>query len=243
MAEFVQPKALEAKVEKIAPIRKAIAKNLKTVMDTIAYVSLVRKGEVNALWDFRKKHVAEVQEREGVKLTFLSWILKATAIALTEFPAFIGSWNDQTGEVTYPDTVNINIAVDTPFGLVVPVIRSAEKLSIVEIQKEIVRLAGLAQARKLTMKDMSGGHFTITNVGSVGVLHGSPIPNLGQVAILAVGAIADEVKVNKDGSFAPTKQLYLSVAADHRWVDGADMARLNNRIYELLEKPELLGEL
>ncbi|VEU60452.1 pyruvate dehydrogenase E2 component (dihydrolipoamide acetyltransferase) [Mycoplasmopsis bovigenitalium] len=243
MAEIIQPKALEAKTEKIAPIRKAIAKNLKQVMDSIAYVSLTRKGDVSNLWDYRKANLASVQEKHGVKLTFLSWIIKATSIALTEFPAFLGNWNSETGEVTYPDTVNINIAVDTPFGLVVPVIRETEKLSIVEIQKEIIRVADLAQNRKLTMKDMAGGHFTITNVGSVGAMFGNPIPNLGQVGIIAVGTIADEVKVNKDGTFAPTKQLYTTIAADHRWVDGADMARLNNRILELLEKPELLGEL
>ncbi|TQC51532.1 dihydrolipoamide acetyltransferase [Mycoplasmopsis mucosicanis] len=243
MTEIVQPKSLEARTEKISPIRKAIAKNLKEVMNTIAYCALTRKGDVSALWDLRKKNVTAVLEKEGVKLTFLSWIIKATAIALSEHQAFIGSWNEETGEITYPDSINISIAVDTPYGLVVPVIRNVEKLSIVEIQKEIVRFAKLAQDRKLTMKDMTGGCFTITNVGSVGVLHGSPIPNKGNVGILAVGAIADEVKVNKDGSFSPSKQLYLTIAADHRWVDGADMARLNNRVFELLEKPELLGEL
>ncbi|MCS4536572.1 MULTISPECIES: 2-oxo acid dehydrogenase subunit E2 [unclassified Mycoplasma] len=243
MSEMIKPKDLVAKVEKIPPIRKAIAKNLKNVMDNIAYCALTRKGDATTLWNYRKANVAKVLEKDGVKLTFLSWITKATAIALTEFPAFLGSWNAETGEITYPDSVNINIAVDTPFGLLVPVIRNVEKLSVVEIQKEIVRLAALAQERKIGPKDMAGGNFTITNVGSVGVLHGSPIPNGGQVGILAVGAIMDEVIVNKDGSFAPSKQIYLSVAADHRWVDGADMARLNNRIIELLQKPELLGEL
>ncbi|MBU4690467.1 2-oxo acid dehydrogenase subunit E2 [Mycoplasma sp. ES3157-GEN-MYC] len=243
MSDMIQAKELVAKTEAITPIRKAIAKNLKQVVDNIAYCALTQKTDASALWNFRKQVVVSVQEKEGVKLTFLSWIIKATAIALTEFPAFAAKWDGEKGEVSYPETININIAVDTPYGLVVPVIRNVEKLSIVEIQKEIVRLAQLAQDKKLTMKDMSGGNFTVTNVGSMGVLFGSPIPNLGQTAILAVGSIVDGVKADKSGAFSLIKELYLTIAADHRWVDGGDMGRLNNRIMQLLQTPELLGEL
>lgn len=243
MAEMIQPKELTIKTEKITPARKAIAKNLKQVVDNIAYCALSRKVDSDNLWAYRKQVLADVQEKHGVKLTFLSWIMKATAIALTEYPAFIASWNQETGEVIYPETINMNIAVDTPYGLMVPVVKDVQKLTISEIQKEIIRLAQAAQDKKLKIADIMGGNFTVTNFGSIGAEFGSPIPNLGQVGILGVGAITDGIKVNKDGSMSPYKQMYLTIAADHRWVDGADIGRLNNRIAELLQTPELLGEL
>ncbi|VEU77884.1 2-oxo acid dehydrogenase subunit E2 [Mycoplasmopsis columbinasalis] len=241
MAEIINVKPLEAKEVPLAPIRKAIAKNLKHAMDSVAYCSLVQKVNATPLWNHRKAVLANVQEKHGVKLTFLSWIIKAITIALSEFPIFAAKVNEETGKIVYPDTLNIGIAVDTPYGLVVPVIKGAEKLSIVEIQQEIVRLAGLARDRKLKMSDMQGGCYTITNVGSVGVLWGTPIMNYPEISITAVGAIQDELAL-VDGQVVANKVMYLSIAADHRWVDGADMGRFNGRVKELLEQPELLGE-
>lgn len=242
MSNIIEVKPLEAKVEKLTPMRKAIARNLKTAMSSVAYCSLTLKLDATNLWNHRKAVVNQVAEKEGVKLTFLSWIIKATTIALSEFPIFSAKVNEESGEVIYPAELNIGMAVDTPYGLVVPVIKNAEKLSIVEIQKEIVRLATLARDRKLKMSDMQGACFTITNVGSVGVLYGSPIMNYPEIGILATGAIVDEVMV-KDGQFVAGKSMGLSIAADHRWVDGADMGRFVSRIIELLKEPEKLGEL
>ena len=248
--EYIKVKPLVEKVDKLATIRKAIARNLRNVTDNVAYCSLVNKVDATALWNYRSKVKDDVLKKQGVKLTFLSWIIKAVTIALSEHPMFSAQVNADSGEVHFPGTLNIGMAVDTPFGLVVPVIKNAEKLSIVEIQKEIIRLSTLARDRKLTMADMSGACFTITNVGSVGVLFGSPIMNpvmnkpgiASEMAILGTGAIIDEVQV-KDGKMVSGKAMYLSIAADHRWVDGGDMGRFNYRIKELLEDPEKLGEL
>ncbi|EGV00304.1 2-oxo acid dehydrogenase subunit E2 [Mycoplasmopsis columbina] len=242
MAELVKLQPLEAKEVPIPRIRKAIAKNLKNAMDSVAYCSLVQKVNATALYNHRKAVLAKVQEQHGVKLTFLSWIIRAVVIALSEYPIFAAKVNEETGQIIYPGELNIGIAVDTPRGLVVPVIKGADKLSIVEIQQEIVRLATLARDGKLSMADMQGGHYTITNVGSVGVMWGTPIMNYPEIAITAVGAMVDE-PLYKDGQWEPVKMMYLSIAADHRWVDGADMGRFNGRVKELLEMPEVLGEL
>lgn len=242
MADIFETKPLVAKEEKIAPIRKAIAKNLKFAMSSVAYCSLVQKVNVTNLWNYRLAVKDKVVAEHGVKLTFLSWIIKAVTIALSEYPVFSAKFDEEKGVAIYPEHLNIGIAVDTPYGLVVPVIKNAETLSIVEIQKEIIRLATLARDKKLKMSDMQGGCYTITNVGSVGIMWGSPIMNYPEIAITAVGAITDEV-MKKDDNFEVGKVMYLSIAADHRWVDGADMGRFNGRVKELLESPERLGEL
>lgn len=240
--ELAKVKPLEEKEAPISGIRKAIAKNLKEVLETSAYCSLVLKADVTNLWNLRAKVKDKVFEEHNIKLTFLSWIVKASAIALSEYPSFAARWDGVEGKVYYPGTLNIAIAVDTPFGLFVPVIRGVENLSIIEIQKEIVRLSTLAREKKLKMSDMTGGCFAITNVGSAGVLFGSPIMNKGNTAISATGAIIDELKLNKEGAVENRKVMYLPIAADHQWVDGADMARFQGRIKELIENPEQLGE-
>ncbi|MBZ4212585.1 2-oxo acid dehydrogenase subunit E2 [Mycoplasma sp. U97] len=241
MAEIIKEQVLEAKEVPISGIRKAIAKNLKSVMETVAYVSLTLKADVTNLWNLRSQVKDKVAAESGVKLTFLSWIIKATSIALSEFPAFAAKWDSEKGVTVYPSSINIGIAVDTPHGLFVPVIREVEKLSIIEIQKEIVRLSTLARDKKLRMSDMTGGCFTITNVGSAGVMFGSPIMNKGDVAITATGAITEELKL-VEGQVKPSKVMFMSIAADHQWVDGADMARFQGRVIKLLESPEVLGE-
>ncbi|MBN0919619.1 2-oxo acid dehydrogenase subunit E2 [[Mycoplasma] gypis] len=240
--EIVKVQPLEAKEEKLAPIRKAIAKNLKNAMDHVAYSSLVTKVDATDLWNYRAAVKDEVAQRTGTKLTFLSFIVKAVTIALSEERMFSAKIDEENGVVKFPGELNIGIAVDTPFGLVVPVIKNAEKLSIVEIQNEIIRLAGLARDRKLKMSDMQGACFTITNVGTVGALYGTPIMNYPEIAILATGAIIDDVIV-RNKEISKGKSLFLTIAADHRWVDGGDMGRFNWRVKELLEKPEVLGEL
>lgn len=238
----IKEQPLVAKVEKIAPIRKAIAINLKEVMNSVAYCSLDMKAKMKKLWDHRAAVNKVALEKHNLKLTFLPWIIKAASIALSEFPVFTAKFDETTGEVSYPSTIDISIAVDTPYGLVVPVIRGIENLSLVQIQQEITRLSGLARDRKLSMKDMMGGCFTVTNVGSVGVISGSPIMNKGQLSIIATGRIEDTVIV-EEGNIVPSKIMNISIAADHRWVDGADMGRFTGRIIELLENPESLGEI
>lgn len=150
-----------------------------------------------------------------MKLTFLAFIAKAILIALSEFPVMAAKYDEATSEIVYPDTLNLGLAVDTEAGLMVPVIKDAQKLSIVEIAKEIVRLAKAARERKIKPSEMQGGSFTITNYGSVGSLYGVPVINYPELAIAGVGAIIDSAEV-KDGQIVASKIMHLTVAADHR---------------------------
>ncbi|WP_348602573.1 2-oxo acid dehydrogenase subunit E2 [Mesomycoplasma hyopneumoniae] len=234
------PPKLEGKREKIAPIRKAIARAMTNSWNSVAYVNLVNQIDVSDLWKLRKSVLEPVLKTSGVKLTFLAFIAKAILIALSEFPVMAAKYDEATSEIVYPDTLNLGLAVDTDAGLMVPVIKDAQKLSIVEIAKEIVRLAKAARERKIKPSEMQGGSFTITNYGSVGSLYGVPVINYPELAIAGVGAIIDSAEV-KDGQIVASKIMHLTVAADHRWIDGATIGRFAARVKELLEKPEILG--
>lgn len=231
---------LEAKREKIAPIRKAIARAMTNSWNSVAYVNLVNQIDVSDLWKLRKSVLEPVLKASGVKLTFLAFIAKAILIALAEFPIMAAKYDEAASEIVYPDSLNLGLAVDTEAGLMVPVIKDAQNLSIVEIAKEIVRLAKAARDRKIKPSEMQGGSFTITNYGSVGSLYGVPVINYPELAIAGVGAIIDSAEV-KDGQIVPAKIMHLTVAADHRWIDGATIGRFAARVKELLEKPEILG--
>ncbi|AJR12271.1 branched-chain alpha-keto acid dehydrogenase subunit E2 [Mesomycoplasma dispar] len=231
---------LEAKREKIAPIRKAIARAMTNSWNSVAYVNLVNQIDVSDLWKLRKSVLEPVLKASGVKLTFLAFIAKAILIALAEYPIMAAKYDEAASEIVYPDSLNLGLAVDTEAGLMVPVIKDAQNLSIVEIAKEIVRLAKAARDRKIKPSEMQGGSFTITNYGSVGSLYGVPVINYPELAIAGVGAIIDSAEV-KDGQIVPAKIMHLTVAADHRWIDGATIGRFAARVKELLEKPEILG--
>ncbi|MXR13406.1 dihydrolipoamide acetyltransferase [Mycoplasma flocculare] len=231
---------LEAKREKIALIRKAIARAMTNSWNSVAYVNLVNQIDVSDLWKLRKSVLESVQKAAGVKLTFLAFIAKAILIALTEFPIMAAKYDETSNEIVYPETLNLGLAVDTEAGLMVPVIKDAQNLSIVEIAKEIIRLAKAARERKIKPSEMQGGSFTITNYGSVGSLYGVPVINYPELAIAGVGAIIDSAEV-KDGQIVAAKIMHLTVAADHRWIDGATIGRFAARVKELLEKPEILG--
>ncbi|MGY6172144.1 2-oxo acid dehydrogenase subunit E2 [Candidatus Mycoplasma pogonae] len=231
---------LKASREKTTPIRKAIARAMKNSWDNVAYVNLVHEIDVTDLWDLRKKIVENVLKLTGQKITFLPFIAKAVAIALREFPILTAKYDEQNQELVYPGTINLGIAVDSEDGLKVPVVKNANQLSILDISSEIVRLAGAARNKTIKPDEMRGGDFTITNYGSVGSLFGVPVINYPEVAIAGVGAIVDKPVV-RNGAVVPGKVMYITVAADHRWVDGAVIGRFASRVKELLEKPEILG--
>lgn len=232
--------ALSGKVEKVASIRKAIARAMKNSWSSVAYVNLVNEIDVTNLWYLRKKVVEDIQKTTGLKITFLSFISKAILIALQEFPILAAKYDEATESLVYPSTINLGIAVDTDAGLMVPVIKDAQNLSMVQIGLEINRLAKAARERKIKASEMSGGSFTITNYGSVGALYGVPVINFPEIAIAGVGAIQSNVRwVN--GQATEGKVMHLTVAADHRWVDGGTIGRFISRVKELLEKPEILG--
>ncbi|VEU59055.1 2-oxo acid dehydrogenase subunit E2 [Mesomycoplasma neurolyticum] len=238
-----QSSTLETKRVKITPIRKAIAKAMINSRDNVAYFSLVNEIDVTKLWNLRKEIVEDVQKTTGVKLTFLPFIAKAILIALKEFPIMAAKYDEAANEIVYPATLNLGIAVDTETGLMVPVVKDAQTLSMTALAAEISRLALAARNKTIKVTEMQNGSFTITNYGSVGALFGTPVINYPELAIAGVGAIVDRVVFNKQGEVKPAKVMNITISADHRWIDGADAGRFIARVKELLEKPEVLGVL
>ncbi|WP_129725165.1 2-oxo acid dehydrogenase subunit E2 [Mycoplasmopsis citelli] len=226
--------------EPVTPIRKAIAKAMTNSWDNVAYVNLVHEIDMTRLWDLRSSIKDLVLKSENVKLTFLPYILKAVAVALKEFPKFTAKYNETKSTLDFPGVINLGFAVDTEAGLMVPVIPGADQLSVIDLAKEIMRLAQAARTKTIKPAEMKGAGFTVTNYGSVGSLFGVPVINYPELAIAGVGAIVDKPVV-KNGAVVPGKVMYITVAADHRWIDGAEIGRFASRVKELLEKPEVLG--
>ncbi len=230
---------IEAKRIKATPIRKAIAKALTASWENVAYVNLVSEIDVTNLWELRSKIKGKILESDNVKLTFLPFIIKATVKAIEKFNMFNGVIDASTNEVIIGEHINIGIAVDTPNGLMVPVVKNAETLTLIEIAKEVNRLAKACLEKKIKMSEMQDSTFTITNYGSIDALFGVPIINYPNLAISGMGAIKDKVYVKND-KMVPGKVMYLTTASDHKWIDGGDIGRFNYEIRTLLEKPEIL---
>lgn len=233
---------LVAKREKISPVRRAIAKAMKNSWANVAYVNLRHRVDVTNLWNYRNMVKDIVLAEKNIKITFLAFVIKATALALKEFPIFGAKYDEKSDELVYPDDINIGIAVDTDHGLFVPVIKQIANKSVVELAEQIIVLAKAAREKTLKPEQMRNGIFTITNYGSVNALYGVPIINYPDIAILGLGAIVDEAQYSKkDKKLVPAKILYLTVAADHRWIDGSLIGRFTTRVAQLLENPYLLG--
>lgn len=222
----------------ISSVRKTISNAMtrsKTIIpETILFTDVV----VDDLVNLRNK-TKDLAKEKGVSLTYLAFISKAVIIALKEFPIMNSSFDHNNSQIIYKNFINLGFAVDTPNGLLVPNIKNADRLGILNIAKEIRTLADRAIARTIQLDEIQNGTFTITNFGSVGVPYGAPVINHPEVAILGVGRISkqaivvnDEIKI---GSVLP-----LSLAVDHRIIDGADAGRFINRVKELLHKPDLL---
>ncbi|WP_027120401.1 2-oxo acid dehydrogenase subunit E2 [Mycoplasmopsis lipofaciens] len=231
---------ISAHSEPVSPIRKVIAKTMKNSWNNVAYTNLVHKIDMTNLWNLRSRVKDVVLKAENVKITFLPYIAKAVAIALRDYPIFLAKYNEAQQTLDYPGSINLGFAVDTEAGLMVPVVNNADNTSIVSIASEINRLAKAARERTIKPSEMKGAGFTITNYGSVGSLYGVPVINYPELAIAGVGAIEDQPVV-KNGQIVPGKVMYLTVAADHRWIDGATIGRFASRVKELLENPEVLG--
>ena len=229
----------EDKRVKVTNLRKTIAKVMKNSWDTVAYTNLFTKIDMTKLWDFRSKIKDKVFKKTGIKITFLAFIVKALAIAIKKYPNMNAIYDDKTSELVYKANFNAGIAVDTKAGLVVPVVKNADDISILKIAKEIIRLGGAARDGKLTKNDMSEGTFSITNYGSFGALGGVPVINYPQLALAGVGGIIDEVALINN-QVSPRKIMLLTVAADHRWIDGGDIAKFARDVKELLEEPAML---
>lgn len=175
-----------------------------------------------------------------VKFTFLPMMIKSLSMALTTHPIVNSTFNLENYEVTLKGSHNVGIAMATPAGLVVPNIKNVQSLSILEITKELSRLQKLAMANKLPPSDISGGTITLSNIGSIGGKFGSPLINVPEVAIIALGRIQKVAHFQDDGTIYPVSIMTVNIAADHRIVDGANVALFCKEWKLFLEKPELL---
>jgi 2-oxoglutarate dehydrogenase E2 component (dihydrolipoamide succinyltransferase) len=223
--------------EKMSNLRKTISRRLVEAKNTTAMLTTFNEVDMSAIMEIRTKYKDKFKEGHGVNLGFMSFFTKACTYALMEWPS-VNAYID--GEnVIYHDYCDISIAVSAPKGLVVPVIRNAESLSMAEIEKKVVELATKAKENKLTIDEMTGGTFTITNGGIFGSMMSTPIINIPQSAILGMHNILQRpMAVN--GQVVIKPMMYLALSYDHRIIDGRESVSFLVRIKELLENPGLL---
>ena len=223
--------------EKMSNLRKTISRRLVEAKNTTAMLTTFNEVDMTGIMQIRKQYKDKFKEAHGVNLGFMSFFAKACSIALTEWPtvnAFIDG-----DQLLYHDYADISIAVSTPRGLTVPVIRNVESLSMAGIEKKVIELAGKARDSKLTAEELTGGTFTITNGGVFGSLMSTPIINIPQSAILGMHKIQDRpMAVNGEVKILP--MMYLALSYDHRIIDGRESVGFLVRVKELLENPALL---
>jgi 2-oxoglutarate dehydrogenase complex dihydrolipoamide succinyltransferase (E2 component) len=222
---------------KMTRLRQTIAKRLKDAQNTAAMLTTYNEVDMKAVMDLRNKYKDVFEKKHGVKLGFMGFFTKAVTHALKEIPA-INAEIDGT-DIIYKNYAHIGVAVGTDKGLVVPVVRDADQMSIAEIEKEIGRLGKLARDGALSMADMQGGTFTISNGGVYGSLMSSPILNAPQSGILGMHKI-QERPVVVGGQIVIRPMMYLALSYDHRMVDGKEAVTFLVRVKESLEDPERL---
>ena len=216
-------------------IRLKTANHLSHAWQTIPHVTQFDKADITALEEFRKNY-SQQAEKQGVKITVTALLVKIVTAALKEFPQFNASVDMANETVIYKKYYNVGIAVDTDFGLIVPVIKNADRLNVIQISKEMNALAEKARTKKVSVADLQGGCFTITNLGGIGGTAFTPIVNAPEVAILGVSRGAKE-PVWKDGKFEPRLMLPFSLSYDHRVIDGADGIKFLRWIIDAIENP------
>lgn len=225
----------EIDAQAMSNIRFKTAEHLSYAWHTIPHVTQFDKADITALEEFRKRYAKEA-DKQGVKLTVTAILVKIVALALKKFPQFNASVDMQNKQIIYKKYFNIGIAVDTDFGLMVPVLRNADKMNVIEIAREMNVLAEKARTKKAGIADLTGGCFTITNLGGIGGTAFTPIVNSPEVAILGVSRGQIE-PVYIDGKFEPRLMLPFSLSYDHRVIDGADGIRFLRWIIDTIENP------
>ncbi len=227
----------EVRSEKMSNLRKTISRRLVESKNTTAMLTTFNEVDMTAIMNIRKQFKDKFKEAHGVNLGFMSFFTKACAIALSEWPS-VNAFIDGD-QVLYHDYADISIAVSTPRGLTVPVLRNVESLSMAEVEKKVIELAGKARDSKLTADELTGGTFTITNGGVFGSLMSTPIINIPQSAILGMHKIQDRpMAVNGKVEILP--MMYLALSYDHRIIDGRESVGFLVRVKALLESPALL---
>lgn len=228
------------RTEKMSSLRKTVAKRLVAVKNETAMLTTFNEVDMQAIMDIRAKYKDKFKEKYGVGLGFMSFFTKAVCEALQEFPAVNAQINGE--EIIYHHYADISIAVSAPKGLVVPIIKNAESLSLAGIEKAVAELASKARENKLTLEEMTGGTFTITNGGVFGSMMSTPIINAPQSAILGMHNIVERpVAIN--GQVVIRPMMYVALSYDHRIIDGRESVGFLVRVKQLLENPErmLLG--
>jgi len=228
------------RVEKMSAIRKATMAHMTHCWTTIPHVTQHDMADITKLEELRKRFASKA-EAEGAKLTVTAILLKVVASALKVFPDFNCSIDPEKAEIIYKDFYNIGIAVDTGKGLMVPVIQDADQKNMVDIAVDLGNIARKAREGKISLADMQGGTFTVTNLGGIGGSFFTPIINSPEVAILGVGRAILDPCVGKNELCTPRLRMPLSLSYDHRIIDGADGARFLRWIVEAIEEPMLIS--
>ncbi len=223
--------------EKMSSLRKTIAKRLVSVKNETAMLTTFNEVNMAPVMELRKKYKDQFKEKHGVGLGFMSFFTKAVTEALKDFPA-VGAKIDGD-EIVYSDFADVSIAVSAPKGLVVPIIRNADKMSLAQIEKEVISLATKARENKLTIEEMTGGNFTITNGGIFGSMLSTPIINAPQSAILGMHNIVER-PVAENGQVVIRPIMYVALSYDHRIIDGRESVGFLVRVKQLLEDPARL---
>ena len=222
------------RVEKMSNLRKTVAKRLVAAKNETAMLTTFNEVNMKPIMDLRAKYKASFQEKHEVGLGFMSFFTRACCIALQDWPA-VNAFIDGDA-IQFNDYCDISIAVSGPRGLVVPVIRNAETLSLADIEKEVKRLAGKARDNKLSLEEMSGGTFTITNGGVFGSMMSTPIVNPPQSAILGMHNIVERPMV-ENGQIVIRPIMYVALSYDHRIIDGRESVGFLVKVKQLLEEP------
>ena len=237
----VTPKGFEDRERRVPlrGMRRAIAQHMVASHLHSVRTLHVDEADVTELVRLRERLKPRAEAR-GVRLSYLPLIMKAVGQVLPHFPSLASALDDVTQEVVFRDYVNLGMAVSTDVGLVVPVVRDVDRKPLIDVAEELQGLAEKARTTTLAPDDVRGGSFSITNIGSVGGLFSFPIINVPEAAILGVHAIRKRPVVLPDDTIAARPMLYLSLAFDHRLVDGADAARFTNQLIDLLQAPEAM---
>ncbi|MGH9253831.1 MAG: 2-oxo acid dehydrogenase subunit E2 [Vicinamibacterales bacterium] len=232
----------EIERQPMSNIRRTTAQRLSHAWSTIPHVTQFDRADMTAMEELRRKYREQVRQAGG-DLTVTAILVKVLAVAVTQFPQFNASIDPEAGEIIYKKYVHIGVAVDTDRGLLVPVVRNADRKNLTQIAIEVQELARKARARKLTLDEMQGGGMTISNLGGIGGTYFTPIVNWPEVAILGVsrGTIEPVWRPSTPSTFEPRQLLPLSLSYDHRVIDGADAMRLLRWVVEAVEQPFLLS--
>src|SRR3954467_3331477 len=239
--------SVRGRTEKLSRLRRVIAERMTESLQISAQLTTVRETDIARIARLRDRAKADFEQREGVKLSYMPFFALAVCEALREHPAVNSSIDLEGGTVTYHDSVHLGVAVDTPRGLLVPVIKDASDLNLAGLARKIADLADRTRSNQITPDELGGGTFTLTNTGSRGALFDTPIITQPQVGILGAGAIVKRPVVVDDPDvgevIAVRHMLYLALTYDHRMVDGADAARFLTSVKDRLEEGEFEAEL